>query len=125
MNPKLSSKVKVRSLKPSDYELGPSFTKEFSLVGKDKKSEKLRVMKKPSLFNKNFKVLRSKISLEYGYESDGIKYLLVEIIWRVSAIKIQVSKCGKSGCKDEPLKAEEEEQEDFHFLQHNHPQTNS
>merc|ERR1711974_425535 len=34
--------VKVRSLKPSDYELGPSFTKEFSLVGKDKKSEKLR-----------------------------------------------------------------------------------
>jgi len=69
-------KVKVRPLKPSDYELGPSFTKEFSLVGKDKKSEKLRVMKKPSLFNKNFKV----------------------------------SKCGKSGCKDEPLKAEEEEQ---------------
>ena len=57
MNPKLSSKVKVRSLKPSDYELGPSFTKEFSLVGKDKKSEKLRVMKKPSLFNKNFKVV--------------------------------------------------------------------
>merc|ERR1711974_567082 len=68
--------VKVRSLKPSDYELGPSFTKEFSLVGKDKKSEKLRVMKKPSLFNKNFKV----------------------------------SKCGKSGGKEEPLKAEEEEQ---------------
>merc|ERR1711974_53778 len=68
-------KVKVRPLKPSDYDLGPSFTKEFSLVGKDKKSEKLRVMKKPSLFNKNFKV----------------------------------SKCGMSGCKDEPLKAEEEE----------------
>merc|ERR1712108_41204 len=67
--------VKVRALKPSDYDLGPSFTKEFSLVGKDKKSEKLRVMKKPSLFNKNFKV----------------------------------SKCGMSGCKDEPLKAEEEE----------------
>ena len=53
----ISGKVKVRPLKPSDYDLGPSFTKEFSLVGKDKKSEKLRVMKKPSLFNKNFKVV--------------------------------------------------------------------
>jgi len=67
-------KVEVVDIPPSDYDDGPSFTKEFSLVGKDKKKEKLRVMQKSSLFNKNFKV----------------------------------SKCGKSGCKDEPLAAEEE-----------------
>ena len=41
---------------PGDYEVGPSFTKEFKLIGKDKKSEKFRVMQKPSLFNKNLKV---------------------------------------------------------------------
>ena len=44
------------NLEPSDYEMGPSYTKEYSLVGKDKKKEKLRVMNKQSLFNKNFKV---------------------------------------------------------------------
>ena len=73
--PKLSSicaKVKVRSLKPSDYELGPSFTKEFSLVGKDKKSEKLRVMKKPSLFNKNFKVVLAKFPLNIVVNQMGV-----------------------------------------------------
>ena len=51
----------MRNIEPShDYGLGPSFTKEFSLVGKDKKKEKIRVMKKPSLFNKNFKVTSPK-----------------------------------------------------------------
>ena len=58
--PKFSSifaKVEVVDIPPSDYEDGPSFTKEFSLVGKDKKKEKLRVMQKSSLFNKNFKVV--------------------------------------------------------------------
>merc|ERR1711974_289651 len=67
--------VEMRELSPSDYQLGPSFTKEFSLLGKDNKAEKLRVMQRPSLFNKHFKV----------------------------------SKCGESGCKDEPLATEEEE----------------
>ena len=46
----------MRNLEPSDYNMGPSFTKEISLIGKDKKFEKLRVMQKPSLFNKNLKV---------------------------------------------------------------------
>ena len=49
----------MRNLKRSDYELGEqfSFTKEFSLVGKDKNEEKLLVKKRPSLFNKNLKVV--------------------------------------------------------------------
>ena len=54
------TKVVVKNLVPSDYQLGPSYTKEFSLVGKDEKKEKLQVMEKPSLFNKNFKVLSRK-----------------------------------------------------------------
>ena len=41
----------------SDYDVGPAYTKEFSLVGRDKKEEKLRVIEKNSLFNKNFKVV--------------------------------------------------------------------
>ena len=64
----------MRNLKPSDYELGPSFTKEFSLVGKDKKEEKLRVMEKSSLFNKNFKVVVVEISLGLlKYLNTGVK----------------------------------------------------
>ena len=55
------TKVVVKNLVPSDYQLGPSYTKEYSLVGKDKKKEELRVMKKPSLFNKNFKVVSENI----------------------------------------------------------------
>ena len=50
------AKVRVRQLEAADYQLAPTFTKEFSLVGKNKKSEKLKVMERPSLFNKNFKV---------------------------------------------------------------------
>ena len=52
----ISAKVKVRNMERPDYESGPSFTKEFSLVGKDNKEEKLRMMEKTSLFNKKFKV---------------------------------------------------------------------
>ena len=69
-----SVKVKIKNLDPSDYEVGqevcpsfcfnfylckkvgPSFTKEFSLIGEENKLEKLRVKEKSSLFNKNFKV---------------------------------------------------------------------
>ena len=54
--PSIYAKVVVKNLEPSDYQLGPSYIKEFSLVGKDKRRYKLRVMEKPSLFNKNFKV---------------------------------------------------------------------
>ena len=51
-----SAKVEMTELSPSDYQLGPAFTKELSLFGKDNKAEKLRVMQRTSLFNKNFKV---------------------------------------------------------------------
>ena len=47
----------MKELNPADYQLGPSFTKEFSLIGRDNKTEKLRVMKTSSLFNKDFKVV--------------------------------------------------------------------
>ena len=68
----------MRPLEASDYEMGPSFTKEFSLVGKDKKKEKVRVMEKPSLFNKNFKVVGL---LRYSYEQvafllENLEYVL-------------------------------------------------
>ena len=68
----------MRNLDRSDYELGPAFTKEFSLVGKDKKKEKLRVMEKSSLFNKNFKVVVVEISLGLlKYLNTGVK------VWQV------------------------------------------
>ena len=51
----------MKNLVPSDYQLGPSFTKEYSLFGKDKKKEKLQVMERPSLFSKNFKVVSDNI----------------------------------------------------------------
>ena len=88
----ISAKVKVKNHELSDYDVGPPYTKEFSLVGRDKKEEKLRVIEKNSLFNKNFKVV--------------IVWIYLYIYW---IIWIQVSKCGKSGCKDEPLKSDEEE----------------
>jgi len=69
-------RIEWRPIKHSDYELGPSYTKEFSLIGKDNVAEKVRVMEKPGLFSKDFKV----------------------------------SKCSESGCKEEPLAAEEEQQ---------------
>ena len=53
----ISAKVKVRNMERPDYESGPSFTKEFFLIGKDNKEEKLRMMEKTSLFNKKFKVI--------------------------------------------------------------------
>ena len=56
----ICAKVEVRDHVPSDYDDGPTFTKEFSLIGKDKKAEKLRVMPISSLFNKDFKVVRAK-----------------------------------------------------------------
>ena len=55
--------MKVKNHELSDYDVGPPYTKEFSLVGRDKKEEKLRVIEKTSLFNKNFKVVVDKIYL--------------------------------------------------------------
>lgn len=42
--------------KHSDYGLGPAYTTEFSLVGKNNVAEKVRVMENPGLFSKDFKV---------------------------------------------------------------------
>ena len=57
MSPFHFSKIEWRPIKHSDYELGPSYTKEFSLIGKDNVAEKVRVMEKPGLFSKDFKVV--------------------------------------------------------------------
>jgi len=48
--------VVMRDIKYSDYGLGSSYTKEFSLVGKDNVKEKVRVMDNPGIFSKDFKV---------------------------------------------------------------------
>ena len=52
------SKVRVEDVKASDYGEGggPSYTKKFTLRGKEGKKEKLRMNEKPGLFGKNFKV---------------------------------------------------------------------
>ena len=42
--------------KYSDYGLGPAYTTEFSLLGKNNVAEKVRVMENPGLFSKDFKV---------------------------------------------------------------------
>ena len=47
----------MEDVKASDYgEGGPSYTKKFTLRGKEGKKEQLRLNEKPSLFGKNFKV---------------------------------------------------------------------
>ena len=50
------SLILFQYLPPFYKKVGPSFTKEFSLIGEENKLEKLRVKEKSSLFNKNFKV---------------------------------------------------------------------
>ena len=47
----------MRDIKHSDYGLGASYTKEFSLIGKGNVAEKVRVMDNPGLFSKDFKVV--------------------------------------------------------------------
>ena len=55
-------KIVWKPIKHSDYTLGPAYTKEFDLVGKDNAVEKVRVMEKPGLFSKDFKVVcKSKV----------------------------------------------------------------
>ena len=127
--PSIYAKVVVKNLEPSDYQLGPSYIKEFFLVGKDKRRYKLRVMEKPSLFNKNFKVapvdchdispgvrwkwMRSNGEKwnEHILKSPCGKLTNPTFAWKHVDdlfIEIQVSSCGESGCKDEPLEAEAE-----------------
>ena len=69
--------MEVRDFEPSDYDHGPAFTKEFSLVGKDKKKEKIRVMHTPSIFNKNIKVVSEKSYVtRLWYKHEQIKFLV-------------------------------------------------
>ena len=91
--------------------VGPSFTKEFSLIGEENKLEKLRVKEKSSLFNKNLKVNKITYLWEEKNHKLNTKINLKIFCW---PIKIQVSKCGKSGCKEESLKAEEEKRVYFY-----------
>ena len=46
----------INPLEPWDYQLDPTYTEEFQLVGKDKKEENIRVKQKSTIFNKNMKV---------------------------------------------------------------------
>ena len=55
----LKTQVRMRELKPKDYHLGSGPSYEFSLVGKDNKTEKLMVTQKKGLFSKNLKVTMS------------------------------------------------------------------
>ena len=82
----------INPLEPWDYQLDPTYTKEFQLVGKDKKEENIRLMQKSTIFNKNMKV-----------------WILV-YLWLLKYLKSyqkKVSKCGSSGCKKEKLTSEE------------------
>ena len=92
--PNLFSKVLVKDLSPTDYQIDSSYTKEFTLIGKDKEAENIQVMRKSSIFNKNLKVDK--------------KHLLLSV--KNNQILIhKVSKCGQSGCKKEQLTPREVE----------------
>ena len=77
----------MKDLSPTDYLLDSSYTKEFTLIGKDKKAENIQVMRKSSIFNKNLKVE---------------KQLLLSVKNNQILVN-KVSKCSQSGCKKEQL----------------------
>ena len=84
----------MKDLSPTDYQIDSSYTKEFTLIGKDKEAENIQVMRKSSIFNKNLKVDK--------------KHLLLSV--KNNQILIhKVSKCGQSGCKKEQLTPREVE----------------
>ena len=85
--PNLFSKVLVKDLSPTDYLLDSSYTKEFTLIGKDKEAENIQVMRKSSIFNKNLKVE---------------KQLLLSVKNNQILVN-KVSKCSQSGCNKEQL----------------------
>ena len=87
MSPFHFSKIEWKSIKHFDYELGPSYTKEFSLIGKDNVAEKVRVMEKPGLFSKDFKVVCMN-----NYIYKGQSYLKMA--------DADISKSSESGCKN-------------------------
>ena len=98
---------------PSDYQLGTSYTKEFSLIGRDNKTEKLMVMQKSSLFNKDFKVVLAQCQRQSVVKERIFLTLSIPRSFKKHgddlSKNVKMSKCGESGCKDEPLAAEEEE----------------
>ena len=83
----------MKDLSPTDYQIDSSFTKEFTLIGKDKEAENIQVMRKSSIFNKNLKVE---------------KQLLLSVK-NNQILTNKVSKCGQSGCKKEQLTPREVE----------------
>ena len=93
---------KNKENKDNDYELqGSGNTVELALVGKDNVTEKVWVEQKPGLFSKDFKVGKW----------NNFMYNFAKLLKNVPKIfYTQLSKCGKAGCKEEPLAAEEEEQ---------------
>ena len=76
----------MKDLGPTDYLLDSSYTKEFTLIGKDKEAENIQVMRKSSIFNKNLKVVTKQLLLSVKNNQ-----ILVN----------KVSKCSQSGCKKE------------------------
>ena len=49
----------MRDLTATDYITDPSYTKEFTLFGKDKKAENVQVTKTSSVFNNDLKVYKA------------------------------------------------------------------
>ena len=83
----------MKDLSPKDYQIDSSYTKEFTLIGRDKEAENIQVMQKSSIFNKNLKVE---------------KQLLLSVK-NNQILTDKVSKCGQSGCKKEELTPQEVE----------------
>ena len=111
------NQVFFTDIKHSDYTLGPAYTKEFSLVGKNNVAEKVRVMEKPGLFSKDLKVAYTNICWRYlGIFGDTHSRQISQISQIAPKYLVtlthsrQVSKCGESGCKEESLAVEEERQ---------------
>ena len=58
---------------PGDYGSGPAYTQELSLVGKNNVAEKVKVMEKPGIFSKDFKVVCLQGFEIFGESHSGIK----------------------------------------------------
>ena len=87
----------MRDLTATDYITDPSYTKEFTLFGKDKKAENVQVTKTSSVFNNDLKV----------YKAEKQKWNLFPN--KSKFLKTKVSNCGTSGCKKEQLTPQEVE----------------
>ena len=58
---------------PGDYGSG-SYTKELSLVGKNNVAEKVKVMEKPGIFSKDFKVVCKKFARIWDIWGKPLRY---------------------------------------------------